>query len=617
VSLNSINKFLTNNILWILFSFVTLVLYLSPLFHNTFYVPTFDNLDSNVVWYKILAESGKIFAENNATIPNMMSGLSRLSYPKEFDAILWLYYFFKPQTAYIINEITIHLVAFFSMYIFLKKYIVNSSHYSLVPVLIGALYYSLIPYWSGAGITIAILPLVTFTLLNIKNNNYTKWDWLLLFLLPLYTSFIFFYMFYIIIAGIYLIWDTLKHHKLNKRLFFALFLMGTTFLLSEYRLVLAMFIDSGFISHRSEFNIFFSQTLLEAYRAAHTFFLNGHLSHISGLQMPYILPLISIALLLTVIKYKLNQNISMFIWIIILLSFIFNIWNNLFTNLYTLPFLTIYLLILYLFTENKYKIYIFLFLLQITLALVATSFQYEGFKDITTIFPIFKALNITRIAFIQPFIWGILLSISVTIYIKKLHYSFIFIVIFIIFQIIHSFNYSFYSSIPKFKYASFQNYYAEKLFDRVKKAIPEDIHTIKVIAYGLEPAVLLYNGFQTVDGYSTNYPLSYKHQFRNVISNYLDTNKTVSKAAKHIYDDWGSKVYLLETTVGKENYINKNITIKNPLFNTTALCKLKTDYLISSYKFKTPQSHHLMFIQYFKGEKDSWDIYLYRLNCQE
>jgi len=72
-----------------------LTLYLSPLLftNGNFYVPVFDNLDSTVVWYKTLVESGQIFASNDTVIPNIMHGLPRSSYPGEFNILLWLYYF--------------------------------------------------------------------------------------------------------------------------------------------------------------------------------------------------------------------------------------------------------------------------------------------------------------------------------------------------------------------------------------------------------------------------------------------------------------------------------------------------------------------------------------------
>lgn len=615
MSLNFINKLLVHNKLWVFFSFIVIALYLSPLVMNggVFYTPIFDNLDSNVVWYKILAESGMIFADNNAIIPNMMNGLPRSSYPGEYNIILWLYYFFSPQTAYVINEILIHIVAFFSMYIFLKNYIVKEKkYYHNVPIYAGALYFALIPYWSGAGLTIAILPLVTYSLLNIKNGIATKLDWLLLILLPLYTHFIFLYIFYIILAGIYMVWDTINNRQLNKPFFLALFLMGTAFLLSEYRLILAMFLDVGFVSHRTEFNVFFTNTLLEVYRNALIFFLDGHISHVRGLQVFYLLPIVLIGMILSLAKRRFNARESMVIWLLVILSFILEVWNTLLTNLYTLPTITIFSLYLAL-AKKENRAFGLLILLQLILIVIALSFEYKGFANIVNVFPILNKLNFVRLAFVEPFIFAILLVMALLIFIRKLHFSFIFISLFIFMQALTSFNYSFYQSRPTQEYASFQSYYAPNLFKKVKEKISEPMEKVRVVSYGLEPAVSLYNGFYTVDGYSVNYPLSYKHKFRNVISKYL--NDKDNKEAREIYDNWGGKVYILSTPVTFKNYI-KDTVVKKLNFSSKALCTLGTDYMLSSYKFEKPEIKNLTLIDKFKGNQNSWDIYLYKLECQ-
>jgi len=612
MSINSINKFLTYNIIWIIISIFSILLLFSPLLlnHGEFYVPIFDNLDSTVVWYKILVESGMIFTDNSTNIPNMMSGLPRSSYFGEFNMILWFYYFFEAPTAYIINEILIHLVAFFSMYIFLKKYIVqNKKYYQNIPIYVGALYFSMIPYWSGAGITIAILPLVTYSLINIKKRIDNKWDWLLLTLLPLYTSFLFFYMFYIIFAGIYLVWITLKYRQLNMRLFFAIFLMGILFLSTEYRLIYTMFIDSGFISHRIEFDIFYQENFLSMYRAAQGFFLSGHLSHIPGLQSYYVLPIIFISMLLSLVNKRFTTRESIIIWVLISFSFIMDTWSILLKQIYTMPIIVSLSLYIIIFTK-KYKIIGLLMLFQISLTFLAALQQYNGVEYITQIFPILRELNITRMAFIQPFILTISLVYAILIFIKKLSFSHIFIVIFILLQITVSIKESFYQSHEKVKYASFQQYYAPKLFNKVKQKISESIRHIRIVSYGIEPAVALYNGFYTIDGYSVNYPLTYKHRFRNVISNYLNDEK--NKKIKKMYDKWGAKVYILSTPATLEFY-KKNIVVENPSFSIKALCNLNTNYILSSHSIR--YSKDLSYIDKFKGEDNSWDIFLYKVKC--
>lgn len=614
MSLNSINNFLTKNAIWFSISIFSLLLLLSPLlfYNGVFYVPIFDNLDSTVVWYKILTESGKIFSENSTIIPNMMHGLPRSSYFGEFNIILWLYYFFSPKTAYIINEILIHLVAFFSMFIFLNKYLVQKKqYYKNIPVYIGALYFALLPYWSGAGLSIAILPLVTYSLLNIKNRISTKWDWILLLVLPLYTSFIFIFMFYIIMGGIYLIWTTLKTRKLNVQFFLALFLMGTVFLLTEYRLLYAMFIESGFISHRTEFNIFYTNNFLDTYRKVQMFFLGGHLSHLSGLQY-YILPLIIISMILSLSRRRFNQKESMFIFILILLSFILGIWDVILRQLYTLPILISFTLYLSIFSK-KDKLFGRLMLLQLFLAFLGASQHYSGLEKFADTLPIFHELNITRIAFIQPFLWGILFSYSALVIARKVHFSNIFITIFIFIQIFFSYTQSFYQSTPKSEYASFNQYYAPNLFAKLKKKIPEPLDSVRIVSYGLEPSVSLYNGFYTIDGYSVNYPLQYKHKFRNVIATYLD--KKENSAARKLYDRWGGTVYILTTTVTLKFY-NKNIIVQHPAFDVKGLCDLDTDYLISSHELNITKKPRLTHLDKFEGESNSWDIFLYKISCQ-
>src|SRR5690625_8041577 len=59
-----------------------------------------DNLDSNIVWYKLLSESGMIFSSPDATLPQIINGLPRSALQSAFDGVVWLYVLFEPFTAY-------------------------------------------------------------------------------------------------------------------------------------------------------------------------------------------------------------------------------------------------------------------------------------------------------------------------------------------------------------------------------------------------------------------------------------------------------------------------------------------------------------------------------------
>lgn len=584
-------------------------IYLFPLFMEPLYVSVFDNLDSTIPSLKILAHSGKIFASNSDIIPNMMNGLPRSSYGSEFNIMLWLYYFFEPKTAYIINQVLIHFVAYFSMYIFLKRYIVNKNDpFSGLILLAASLYFALIPFFSPEGLSIPLLPLVTYSLLNIKNNKYSKLDWIILILLPLYTDFIFVYVFYIFMAGIYLLWDSIVQKKINLHFLFALIVMGTVFLLREYRLVWSMFFDSGFISHRTEFDAFFKYDILDSFRTAHVLLLNGHHQHLVALQSLLVIPVIIIGMLLSLSKKHFTQTQSMVIWILIATSFAIGLWKVLLGQLYTLPILTIFVLIIYLFTKYS-KIIPLLMLLQIMLAMV-TFFQFcQCMHSIVEYIPILKMLNITRIAFVQPLIWGVLLAFTLQIFFQRLHYTVPFVLVFIFVQVLISFNARTYSAEPVDGYARFSDYYATKLFNRIKKDLPPD--NIHIVNFGIEPSVSLYNGYHTIDGYSTDYPLSYKHKFRKVIAKYL------SESDDKLFDYWGSKAYIMQINGTPFTYKHlKGTTIKKTLFNSEALCDLGTDYIFSAYKIETKDRDDLKFINMYKGGKTSWDIYVYKVVCK-
>jgi hypothetical protein len=62
----------------------------------------------------------------------------------------------------------------------------------------------------------------------------------------------------------------------------------------------------------------------------------------------------------------------------------------------------------------------------------------------------------------------------------------------------------------------------------------------KLMSYGIDPMVALYNGQFIADGYATLYELNYKKKFRLVIQSNLESNIS----SKDYFDNWGSRLYL-------------------------------------------------------------------------
>lgn len=616
LSSQKLEHFLNNKRFLVGLVVLTLGYYLWPLFSSPLYVETFDNLDSTVVWMELLAKSGEIFSSNNTIIPNMMNGLPRSTYGSEFNILFWLYYFFPAETAFRINSFLIHVVAFISMYIFLNAYINTDKKQHNFLATISALMYAILPFWAGAGLSSALLPLYSYILLNILYRKENWYEWLILLILPFYSSFIFLYMFYIVFAGIFWVSISIKNHKIEWRLFYALSVMSIMFLLVNYRLVEAQFTDNGFISHRSVFNIYFNVSFMDAYTHAVKFFLDGWMEHQRTLMMPALLPLVLIAMLLVLFKHTLNASRSIILLLLITTSYVANIWEILLINRYMMPILFVFILILLWFRPQQKK-----FILLIALALLLSIYRglcfYEGLSWLQEVFPILTMLNISRAAFIIPFVWYVIVFFTFLIYVQHIRYANLLIIIILFYQLYYSVQVRRFDTYHKFKTTTFESYYAPKLFSKITEDIPELIKERKrIINYGIEPSVALFNGLYTVDGYSVNYPLSYKESFRMTQETCLNN----FMGSKKLYDIWGGKVYLLCVEVRPENYhIYKDRNITEMHFNADipGICSLGTDYLLSAHKIKDTNSTNINFIKEYHSNDSMWDIYLYKINCKK
>lgn len=112
------------NKLYIVTALAVIFLYLSPLYilGQDAHVLILDNVDGAVASLKILAESDLIFGPMDSVVPQIMNGLPRNTFGTEFNLQVWLYHFLPPFTAYVANLTLIHLVAFWGMWLLLKRH---------------------------------------------------------------------------------------------------------------------------------------------------------------------------------------------------------------------------------------------------------------------------------------------------------------------------------------------------------------------------------------------------------------------------------------------------------------------------------------------------------------
>jgi hypothetical protein len=146
--------------------------------------------------------------------------------------------FFEPQTAFSVNYILIHLIAFLGLYLLLKKYVITEPVvYTLV-----ALAFALVPHRSVGEITVVGLPLLMYALINIFKKEAKWWDWFIVAMFPLYSSLIFGNAFsFPILFLFFLLGVFAKWWKFSLKGTLPFILLGLFTLLVEYRMLSVLF----------------------------------------------------------------------------------------------------------------------------------------------------------------------------------------------------------------------------------------------------------------------------------------------------------------------------------------------------------------------------------------
>lgn len=164
-------------------------------------------------------------------------------------------------------------------------------------------------------------------------------------------------------------------------------------------------------------------------------------------------------------------------------------------------------------------------------------------------------------------------------------------------------------------YISWESWFAEDLMQEIDEAIGRDKSTYRVAHLGISPAPSLMHGFYTVDGYSNNYPLEYKHSFRRVIAAELEKNEET----KVYFDLWGNRCYLFNSVTGNYMRLQKgNSLIYEGLeFDMEALQELGCEYLFSGSEIADAGRMGLKSVGYYETDTSYWGIRVYALQSAE
>jgi hypothetical protein len=161
---------------------------------------------------------------------------------------------------------------------------------------------------------------------------------------------------------------------------------------------------------------------------------------------------------------------------------------------------------------------------------------------------------------------------------------------------------------------TWDDYYAPDVFSEIEEFIGEEKSGYRTLSFALHPAAAIYNGFYTLDAYSNNYDLNYKHQFRNIIAGELDKDEGLEK----YYDEWGCRCYVLSSELGYNNLLiskDSDTHVSELSFNAEAAREMGADYLFSAVAIDNADEVGLKLMrdEPFGTDTSYVQIYLYEI----
>ena len=536
------------------------------LFAKSSYILIHDNLDCEFMYIKTILGSGNVLGHDlKGTIPELMNGIPRSLFRSGYNFTFVLFYIFEDVYAYIINHFIVHFIGFSGMYFLLKRYFVKDNDWVVLAV---SLCFGLLCYFfTSFGIAVSGQALFLYSSLNFMNNRNAWYDWIILLLFPFMSFIVATIPFYFPLLLLVVIFKIKEGQKVSLLFFLVMGLVSLISLLIEFNLVYST-IMGEYVSHRVEWNPF----MLKGLPSINQFFSEIKIDlwktrQHSGEFHPF---LIIGTLLVTSFgfKLKLPKLGRLILWLIVFLH-IWVAFNLTFEYLFAEKFT-----ILKIFhTKRFYLILPFLWLL--LFSLILNSLDFKKMKQVLT----------GGVAFCLV-LGSIIISNG---------------------EITHNIRILLKGATYQ---PTYEQFFDKELFSEIKSDLGDnEVRDNFVLSVGLYSTIAQYNGFNVLDGYQNNYLLSYKHQFRKIISQELNKNKDLES----YFDNWGSRCYALSSELGRKFIVPKseNRTLNNYELNIDEFKKLNGKYIISAVKIKNPETHRLNLMKIYDRNDSYYRVYLY------
>ncbi|MCH7408656.1 DUF6044 family protein [Belliella sp. DSM 111904] len=539
-----------------------------------------DYMELIVHWYKLLIDSGAMFQPNAKGVEGMLGILPRGSYASEFSLMTWIFYSLDTFHAVLFNKLLIHLIAYLAAYYFLislTKDIIRG------PVYLYALFWACSPFWPEAGVGLAFVPVLFVVFYKLAQGERLRLSHVFLLIIYCFYSIVYlngvFVLAAIALAGCY---DLLIRKYFTASYWLALALLFIAYLGFNYRLFdIYYFQRDWFVPHRVEFDIYSFGRYHDAFWAK-----LFQILFMGQVHAMYISPLVYVSLM-GYMMYLLRQE-GRQAW-------------------------------------KRHRLMIGLFLGIHVVALLAALFTYLPLVERIPLVLKINQFSFERFYFL---IYPIMLFLFVLMLDQLLHLGKKYSkqAAFVLGLSVLSYNFFILDDNVKNqlikpmlgigeKYPTYRQFFAEEQFEEIKAFLVEDRAgevKYRVGSIGMHPAIASYNGLHAIDGYTSNYPLAYKHLLYEVLEQELGLPDKENWLYWH-FQGWGNKAYLFNHTLGDDFMRFKwraSVEVKEPKYNYEKLRSLGCEYVLSAVPVIDP---HLNLKKVFTHDNSAWDVHLYEV----
>ena len=536
------------------------------------YVQVHDQMDGEILNYIYQAK----YLFKSQVIPEFMNGMTKTSMlpPAPFGVLFYL--IFQPFQAFALMHFFLLITGFLGMYLLLRKYGIR-----LEVCLITAVLFCYIPFYPVYGLAILGQPLLILCFWNLLEKKNSVISTLGIALYAGFSSLALVGYAWVVSGILFILYLIIKKKvTLVKRASLGVITLLGVYILTNKELLTSTFSKSGFVTHREEMKLLPWENLLGAVRDL--LFTGGSYAPVYGkFLFPVTLLLLIVILLLVRTKKASKKLRERGRLIATLLGTIFV--GICFCTLWTSSFvLTIRQSLggslAYFQADRIYWIFPFIWVVILALDLDCL-LEIANMKIINKSMEANPPMNSkSRLSFTRTII--IILA------------GFLFLVQG--YQIAKDSTLNINARlllVDGYHQITWKSLYMEDVFDEIKEAINNQEasqtgnleqyqNTYSVVSLGIYPSIPLYNGFTCADGYSNNYSLDYKHQFRKIMANELQKNEE----AKRYFDDWGNRLYLVSSKYGFNSLLQKGqgYEFSDLAFDMNAMRELGIRYIFSA-----------------------------------